>query len=334
MKSKSVILVGGEGYIGGVIRNYLLKKKFQVYSIDKIIYNQKKDIIKNKNYKFYNLNICKKNTFKSLEKIHSENLVILGSIVGDPITKKYPKITKKVNLIATESLLKFALKKKQYKKIIFISTCSNYGIFKKNFSASEDSILNPKSLYAKTKVSIEKKLEKLSKKYNSEITILRFATAFGLSPRMRFDLTVNQFVREIYLKKKIEIFDPYTWRPYCHVTDFAKIINQILSNKSVKRKKFEIFNAGSSSNNFNKIMIIKKIKKFIKNFQIIIKQNSADPRDYKVNFSKIKKVYGFRPSVSVDRGIKEIILELKKGNFKNISNYKDKLGNYKILKNV
>ena len=330
MTRRSIILIGGEGYIGTVVRNFFLKKKFKVNSIDNVIYKQSLKIDKsNKNFKFIKYDFANKKIFNFLDKLDHENLIVLGSIVGDPITKKYPNITKKINLEATERLLKYALKK-GFRKIIFVSTCSNYGIFDKNSLAKENSRLNPKSLYAKTKVKIEKKLLKIVKKGNSEITILRFATAFGLSDRMRFDLTINQFVREIYLNKKIEVYDPYTWRPYCHVKDFANIIFQIVSKENVKRSKCEIFNAGSSKNNFNKMMLINKIKKYIKNFKIVLQNDSADQRDYKVNFSKIKKVYGFKKITSIDEGIKEILKELKKGKFKKLSNYKDRLGNYRI----
>ena len=330
MTRRSIILIGGEGYIGTVVRNFFLKKKFKVNSIDNVIYKQSLKIDKsNKNFKFIKYDFANKKIFNFLDKLDHENLIVLGSIVGDPITKKYPDITKKINLEATERLLKYALKK-GFRKIIFVSTCSNYGIFDKNSLAKENSQLNPKSLYAKTKVKIEKKLLKIVKKGNSEITILRFATAFGLSDRMRFDLTINQFVREIYLNKKIEVYDPYTWRPYCHVKDFANIIFQIVSKENVKRSKCEIFNAGSSKNNFNKMMLINKIKKYIKNFKIVLQNDSADQRDYKVNFSKIKKIYGFKKITSIDEGIKEILKELKKGKFKKLSNYKDRLGNYRI----
>ena len=330
MTRRSIILIGGEGYIGTVVRNFFLKKKFKVNSIDNVIYKQSLKIDKsNKNFKFIKYDFANKKIFNFLDKLDHENLIVLGSIVGDPITKKYPDITKKINLEATEKLLKYALKK-GFRKIIFVSTCSNYGIFDKNSLAKENSRLNPKSLYAKTKVKIEKKLLKIVNKGNSEITILRFATAFGLSDRMRFDLTINQFVREIYLNKKIEVYDPYTWRPYCHVKDFANIIFQIVSKENVKRSRCEIFNAGSSKNNFNKMMLINKIKKYIKNFKIVLQNDSADQRDYKVNFSKIKKVYGFKKITSIDEGIKEILKELKKGKFKKLSNYKDRLGNYRI----
>ena len=334
MKKKSIILIGGEGYIGTVVSSFFLKKGFKVHSIDNFIYNQsRKNHKSNKNFNLLKINFANKKIFNYLDKLEHENVIILGSIVGDPITKKYPKITKKINLDSTEKLLKYVLKKK-FKKVIFISTCSNYGVFNKNSLAKENSRLNPKSLYAKTKVQIEKKLFKIAKKSSSETTILRFATAFGLSDRMRFDLTVNQFVREIFLNKKIEVYDPYTWRPYCHVKDFANIIFQIISKKNIKRNKCEIFNAGSSKNNFNKMMVINRIKKYIKKFKIILQNDSVDQRDYKVNFSKIRKIYGFKPSISIDGGIKEIIKELKKGKFQKLSNYKDKLGNYKIIKNV
>ena len=334
MKKRSIILIGGEGYIGTVVRSFFLKKGFKVHSIDNMIYDQSfKNEKSNKGFNFFRYNFANKKIFKFLDKLEHENIIILGSIVGDPITKKYPKITKKINLDATEKLLKYALKR-NFKKVIFISTCSNYGVFDKNSLAKENSQLNPKSLYAKTKVQIEKKIMKITKKSNSETTILRFATAFGLSNRMRFDLTVNQFVREIYINKRIEVYDPYTWRPYCHVKDFAQIIFQIISKKNVKRKQCEIFNAGSSKNNFNKMMVVNKIKKYIKDFEIILQKDSADQRDYKVNFSKIKKIYGLRTTITSDGSIKEILKELKKGKFKILSNYKDKLGNYKINKNV
>ena len=147
---------------------------------------------------------------------------------------------------------------------------------------------------------------------------------------MRFDLTINQFTKSIFQKEKLVVFDANTWRPYCHVKDFANIIFQIVSKENVKRGKCEIFNAGSSKNNFNKMMLINKIKKYIKNFKIVLQSDSADQRDYKVNFSKIKKVYGFKKITSIDEGIKEILKELKKGKFKKLSNYRDRLGNYRI----
>ena len=164
------------------------------------------------------------------------------------------------------------------------------------------------------------------KKLNFTKTILRFATAFGLSKRMRFDLTLNQFCMEAVLNKKIEIYDSMTWRPYCHVIDFSRIIEKVLFFDK-KKVDGEIFNAGSDINNCRKIDIAKKIKKKIKSLKIINVKGMLDPRDYRVSFKKLYKVLKIKPKYSIDYGIKEVINYLKK---KNIIS-KD-IGNYKIRK--
>lgn len=326
---KKILLIGGGGYIGSVAVNYLLNKNYQVICYDDFIYNHDY-ILKNiskKKITFIKAPLKTISNFKKLF-INLYGVIILASVVGDPITRKYPSFANKVNIKQTKKLINFLLNY-QIKKIIFVSTCSNYGVTNDNVPVSESHKLNPKSIYAKNKVNIEKYLYSIRRKFKSEISILRFATAFGLSPRMRFDLTINEFVRDIFINKKITVFDHLTWRPYCHVRDFAKVIYSIL-HKDIKRKKFEIFNVGSSKNNYTKIMILEKIKKYIKRFKIIYKKNSFDPRDYRVNFDKIKKYYKLGSFISIDNGIKEIIGILKKRKYLNIADYPDRLGNYKI----
>ena len=227
-----ILILGGAGYIGTVVSQYLCKKKLDVTVIDNLLYNQKKINYSKffENYKFYNLNL---NKIKSSFFNNFDQIIILASVVGDPITKKYPRIARKININYTKKIINFAFNK-NYKKIIFVSTCSNYGNLK-NKIATEKTKLAPRSIYAETKVELEKYILKKSVNFrNSEVTILRFATAFGLSDRMRFDLTINEFIREIYIKKTIEIFDPYTWRPYCHVQDFANIFHKIITKKKCK----------------------------------------------------------------------------------------------------
>ena len=110
--------------------------------------------------------------------------------------------------------------------------------------------LRPISLYAKAKVEIEKFLKNNKKKLNYSFNILRFATAYGTSPRMRFDLTINQFVNEIYFDKEVGVYDPDTWRPYCHIKDFAGAIHKvILKSENIK---YQVFNIGSNNNNYSK----------------------------------------------------------------------------------
>lgn len=234
---------------------------------------------------------------------------MLAGLVGDPITKKYPIVSKKIN---EDAIKKFIIDINNYKninKLLFISTCSNYGILK-NKIANENSKLNPKSLYAKSKVKIEKFIL-TNKQIDYSTCILRFATAFGLSPRMRYDLTLNQFCLEAIKEKKIDIYDTLTWRPYCHVLDFSRIIEKIIFADDDLINK-QVFNVGSFSNNSRKIDIAKKIKKKLKFCEINKLKNSLDPRDYRVSFEKLNNKLGIKPKYSIEFGINEIIKFIKK----------------------
>ena len=109
--------------------------------------------------------------------------------------------------------------------------------------AADESSLNPLSSYAKSKVSAEKYILSLKNKTKMHPTILRFATAFGLSPRMRFDLTINQFTRELAKGNTLVVYDPTTWRPYCHVQDFSYLIQKVIEAPT-KDSSFQVFNVG------------------------------------------------------------------------------------------
>ena len=328
--NKNILLVGGAGYIGTAITQDFLKKNYKIKCIDALIYSQQyctKFFLKNKNYKFILGDIRDNKKNKDLFDGITD-VVILAGLVGDPITKKYPKESESINYIALKNFID-KCKNKKIEKVIFVSTCSNYGLINKDEVANEDHILNPLSSYAKHKVAIENYLMSLKGQVDYSPTILRFATAFGISPRMRFDLTVNEFTRELYLKNNILVYDPNTWRPYCHVKDFAGLIDKIINSES-KKINFEIFNAGSDSNNSTKLGIVKKLKKYFPESTIDFKDKGKDPRNYRVDFSKVKNILNFETKFSIDDGIKEIAEALKKGKFKYEDEYSDNLGNYKI----
>jgi nucleoside-diphosphate-sugar epimerase len=327
--NNKILVIGSQGYIGVVLTDYLLKKAYKVIAVDNFIYNQKKINFYNKNYKFINCDLRDKDKiYKLISKV--SYVVILAGLVGDPITKKYPKLAHDINYKGIKNIIKICSKSK-IKKLIFISTCSNYGITKGDKLLKENHVLKPISLYAKQKVKIERLL--LKNKFNYSITILRFATAFGLSPRMRFDLTVNEFVKDAFFKKKLEIYEPNTYRPYCHIKDFCRIIDLVLKKKSTDLDK-EVFNCGSNNNNYSKIQIARILKKRFKNLKIVINKNVKDKRNYKVDFRKIKKVLKFRSKYNVNYGVSEIINFLKKN--KNSKLYEDvnnkNFGNYLINK--
>lgn len=318
-----VLVVGGSGYIGNIVIKYLRNKKFNVTNFDCFIY-QKKKMILNKYNDYKNINIIDINKLEKNWKNYNV-IIYLAGLVGDPITKKYPKLSYKINSNATKKFIEFVNKKK-INHFIFVSTCSNYGLSNVTKKLTEKSKLKPISLYSKAKVDIEKYLLKNKNKLNFSFNILRFATAFGASTRMRFDLTINQFVKDIYYNKNVDVYDPDTWRPYCHVKDFASAIYKVILSSS--KINSQVFNIGSNKNNFSKVQIIELIIKEMKKGKFRILKYSKDKRNYIVDFSKIKKSLNFEPRYSVKYGIKEIINFLKK---KKLTYSKtQKLGNYHI----
>ena len=326
---KNVILFGGEGYIGKVVSEYLLQNNYNVNSYDNFIYeNQPYDPFA-KIKLIYEDIADRKKILPSLDSI--DTAVILAGLVGDPITKKYPEYSNKINNYAIKSIIDCCFEKR-VKKVVFISTCSNYGFISDNITASENHALNPISDYAKSKVDIEKYIMSFKHlNHFTSVTILRFATAFGYSPRMRFDLTVNQFVKEMHLKNEITVYDANTWRPYCHVKDFARLILQIIKTRSDKIN-FEIFNAGSDKNNYTKKMIAESVLSYFPKGKITYFQNDVDPRNYKVNFKKLKETLNFLPNYNLDFGIREIIKKINNNEFNFLNDYN--YGNFILRKDL
>lgn len=325
---QNVLLVGGAGYIGTVVTDYLLKKNYSVKIIDNLIYNSspsKRFIKLNKKIPFLNQdirNIKSDNVF--LKNIDAA--ILLAGLVGDPITKKYPQLSEEINDIGNKSIID-AIANSGIKKLIYISTCSNYGLIPDDTQANEEYILNPISLYAKSKVNIEKYI--LSKNIKDfSTTILRFATAFGESPRMRFDLTINEFIYEMLHNKKLLVFDPDTWRPYCHVLDFARLIELVINSKN-EFVNNQVFNAGSDENNFTKRQIVNLISKYVDDCNIKFQDHGKDPRNYKVDFKKVRETLNFQPNFNVQNCIVDLINFIKQ--FKKIN--KKEYGNYYIGQN-
>ena len=326
----NVLLIGGAGYVGTVITSHFLKLGYKVKVLDNLIYNNHDSIqsyLGDDNYEFI---LGDLSDDVALEKASNgiKNVVILGGLVGDPITKKYPEQSLKINNHGIEKCIDF-FDDKKIDKLIFISTCSNYGLISEDELADENFDLNPLSLYAKAKVAAELHLLSKKGKVNYIGTVLRFATAFGLSPRMRFDLSVSEFVRDLYFGQELLVFDENTWRPYCHVRDFARLIDLII-NAETNKIYFEIFNAGGEINNFTKKMIVETIKSYLPNANIKYGANGSDPRNYKVSFKKAKEILGFEPKYSVKDGIEELINAFEIGLYSDSIENKNKYGNFNI----
>ena len=327
---KRILLIGGEGYIGNVVSEHLLASGYSVISYDLLLYKNNNCVLnhtKNLNYSFVygDLNDTEKLT-NIVSKV--DGVVLLAGLVGDPITKKYPEESAMINDNGVKNVINICAEQ-EVERFIFISTCSNYGLIQNNKKADENHPLNPLSLYAKSKVGAETYILGLKGKTKMNPAILRFATAFGMSPRMRFDLTVSEFTRELAIGNELLVFDADTWRPYCHVKDFARLIKIVLEADSEKVS-YEVFNAGGEVNNATKQMIVDKILKQIPDGVVKYQEHGSDPRNYRVNFSKVQNVLGFEPKYTIDDGVEELKKLIENHVFDLVESNRDFHGNYNI----
>jgi len=328
---RRVLLVGGAGYVGSVLSSYLLENGYSVTCLDRMIYRHYHTVwpfVGCEGYRFIRGDMGNPADLeRALEGVR--HVVILAGLVGDPITKKYQQESEAVNLRGIRTLLD-GLKGKHLEHVLFVSTCSNYGLIPGNVEATEDYELKPLSLYAKHKVEIEQWLLGLKCTVDYSATVLRFATAFGLSPRMRFDLTVSEFTRELYLGHELLVFDAHTWRPYCHVKDLSEAIRCVLEAKQDKVH-FEVFNVGGEANNFTKQMIVDEILRQVPEGKVKYQEHGSDPRNYRVSFEKIREQLGFSIQYSVRQGVEELLGALREGLFDNVESQRCWFGNYEIF---
>ncbi len=327
---RRVLLIGGAGYIGSVLTGDLLEKGYRVRCLDLFLYQNKRAIAAYENHPDFDWQGGDFTDESMLEPALRgiTDVVVLAGLVGDPITRKYPVESQKIN---EDGILKLfeALHGRKLSRVVFVSTCSNYGLIEDGKIADENYELKPLSAYAKAKVFAEKKLLSLRGHVDYAATILRFATAFGLSPRMRFDLTVNEFMRELYFGKCLQVYDAHTWRPYCHVRDFSRLIGGVLE-APLEKISFEVFNAGGDANNFTKEMIVNEIRESIKTGTVEYKEKGSDPRNYKVDFRKVSERLAFTPEWTVRDGIQELLRAFQNRQFEDIESQRNFYGNYHL----
>ena len=329
---KKTLLIGGAGYIGLKVTDYLLASGEQVCCVDNGTYQNLGLVSQfwgNKNYDFIFGNMGDVSVLeKALENV--TDVVLLAGLVGDPITKKFPIQSEQVNDVELTDCLKF-LNGRGLDRVVFISTCSNYGLIPDDQLATEESELSPLSSYARSKVHAESFLLSMKGSVDYSPTVLRFATAFGIAPRMRFDLTVNEFSRDLALGRELLVYDPDTWRPYCHVNDFAMLIHKTLrACKSAVG--FEVFNAGGDENNFTKREIVNTILKHLPCAadRVAFREHGNDPRNYRVSFQKVKEVIGFQPTFTVEDGVLEVINAVQNRVFDQHAELPNIYGNYDL----
>ncbi len=304
-ESRNVLVAGGAGYIGSVLCEILLHSGWRVTIYDSFLFGEKA-VAHIKNHP--RLTLVKgdiRDTGKAASLLEpGMSVVHLASLSNDPSCDLDPEWSHQINHLAAVRLAEAAKSAGGVRRFIFASSCSVYGHGNGSL-LREDSPCNPVSLYAKLKLETESELLKRADE-NFCPVILRQATVFGLSPRMRFDLAINQMTMHALTKGRIFIFGGgMQQRPFIHVRDAAALFREALEADSGKLRG-QVFNAGSTGNNFRIADLARKVKKEIGGVEIERIPEDPDKRDYNVDFSKIKKVLGFKPRVDIAEGVKEV----------------------------
>ena len=294
-----ILVTGGAGYVGSTLVPVLLNQDYAVTVLDSLIFNQPSllDCCAYKNFEFIQGDICDYDLVNSL--ISESDIVIpLAAIVGAPACKRNPSLTRLVNYDAQMNIVNNV---SADQRVLFPTTNSGYGIGEKDNYCTEESPLRPISEYGRTKVEVEKALLD----GGSAITF-RLATVFGMSPRMRMDLLVNDFVYRAVKDKAIVIFEEHFRRNYIHVRDVAGAF--LFGIENYEKMKGEPYNVGLSSANLTKRQLAEKIKEYVPELYIHSAEIGEDPdkRDYIVSNEKIESL-GWKPDYSLDDGIQELI---------------------------
>jgi len=299
VKDYKILVTGGAGYIGSTLVPVLLKKGFKVTVLDNLMHSQYSllEYCADPKFDFIKGDICDENLMAKL--ISQFDVIIpLAAIVGAPACKINPTVTRLVNYEAHINIVK---KISTSQMVLFPTTNSGYGIGEKDAYCTEESPLRPISEYGRTKVEVEKAL--LNK--GNAITY-RLARGFGMSPRMRMDLLVNDFTYRAYKDRFIILFEEHFRRNYIHIRDVAKAF--IFGIENYEKMKGQPFNVGLSAANLTKRQLCEKIKEYIPEFYIHSAAVGEDPdkRDYLVSNEKIESM-GWKPDHTLDMGIQELL---------------------------
>ena len=302
-KLEDVLVVGGAGYIGSILTRQLLDAGYRVRVLDLELFGTKSlsEVLEHPRLEVM------KGDFRNIEDAARalrgmDAVCHLAAIVGDPACALDRETTIAVNYAAAKVMAQLA-KANGVTKFVFASTCSVYGDSEEVMS--EDSPLNPVSLYATTKIDAERALLDTADA-EFQPTILRFATAYGWSHRPRFDLVANLFSAQAVTDKKIRVFNGEQWRPFVHTRDIARACVLALEAPLAKVGG-QIFNVGDESQNYTLTQLGQIVAQSCPGIEVEEVRNNADMRNYRVNFSKIRRALGFRASIDLVEGVQEMV---------------------------
>jgi nucleoside-diphosphate-sugar epimerase len=320
----TVLVTGGAGYIGAPLCFELLAAGRRVVAFDPLAHGQ--DHVAKELERAGVQVVCediRDAGARARALAGVDGVVHLAAIVGDPACARDPELSDAVNVEGARGLIEDA-RAARVGHIVFASTCSNYGrMADPTVPIDERGELRPVSLYAEQKVGIERMLlsgaagrgddDELAGSARetdaTRVTCLRLATVYGVAPRMRFDLTVNQFTRDLWSDHRLEVFGERFWRPYVHVRDVARAVCTVL-DAAPERVAGEIFNVGCSEENYRKLDLVHAIREQVDAGEVSYVHRDEDPRDYKVSFEKLRRELDFQTTMTVPDGIREVVSAL------------------------
>ena len=322
MTDRHVLITGGAGYIGSLLTSELLRAGYRVTVLDSLLFGGESLVpfLPHPKFHFAKADVTEPRAVKDSLKdgwSRPDAIVHLAAIVGWPACQAVGKqVAWRYNVEATKSVFGQAVDL-GLERFVFASTYSNYGLSSDGNPVSEESPLNPHSLYAETKVAGEEFL--LSQKDASCAPLLfRLATLYGISPRTRFDLLVNQFVLDAFTRRDLIIYQRGYSRSFVHIRD---AVRGLILGLEAERAKIcgEVFNLGTDEGNYSKDDIVRLILKRMPETVVEYKDLTfgGDVRDITVSFAKIKQVLGFETTLDVDDGVRELLFALKTGLIRN-----------------
>lgn len=322
MTDRHVLITGGAGYIGSILTSELLRANYRVTILDSLLFGGESIVpfLNHPNFHFVKADVTENRSVRDSLKRDWQKpdaIVHLAAIVGFPACQAVgPQVAWKYNVEATKNVYGQSADL-GVERIVFASTYSNYGLSEDGKPVTEESPLNPQSLYAETKIAAEEFL--LSQKDAACAPLLfRFATLFGVSPRTRFDLIVNQFVLEAFTKRSLIIYQRGYSRSFVHIRDVVRGVIMGLEAEQSKVRG-QVFNLGTENGNYTKSEIVNFILKRMPETIVEYKDLTfgGDMRDITVSFEKIKRVLGFDTTLNVDDGVREVLFALKTGLIRN-----------------
>ncbi|MBI4568311.1 MAG: NAD(P)-dependent oxidoreductase [Planctomycetes bacterium] len=314
--SLTVLITGGAGYIGSLLTGWLLERGHRVRSIDALLFggesivpflsHGKYQFVKGDAYEVSRYAEC----FEGVDAVAH-----LAALVGFPACQAVgPEVAWRYNFETTQRVFRKA-QESGARRFVFASTYSNYGVAGEGKPVTEESPLKPQSLYAETKVKCEEFLLSESARSACVPVLFRFATLYGVSPRTRFDLIVNQFVLEALTRRKLIIYQRGYSRSFVHVADVVRAIELAITRPDGEVFRGQVFNVGSDEGNFTKTELVELIAEVIPKVEVEYKDLSfgGDMRDIRVSFEKIQRVLGFQTTRTVRQGIREVADAIENG---------------------